>query len=278
MRQMRATRLILVSLSILLYGSAILAAADSPPLTAPRRFRGETYLLQCFNSEEDFWLDMHDSSNNFSASVVNYYARQPAVEQSVTGDIDEEIADADVLGTSEFIRDLVSAIPPPRIALDCGAGVGRVAVRALAPYFDTIDMVEPIEAFAVVAQKRLGARCGNVTIAPVQNVTFSEGKYDLVVMNWLLLYLTHVQVVDVLKKARDSLRPGGYIFVKDNVPRRMWYYADEPTLGMHRTSRHLQHLFQLAGLVEARASQLQTSWPDGLLKLRMFVLKRSPVG
>ena len=240
-------------------------------LAQPKKFRGETYFEQCFESVEDLQLD--ENPEHFSAAVADYYNAQPAVEVSVTG-VNQEYSDSDLAGSLTFIRDLVSAIPPPRTALDCGAGVGRVAARALAPYFDTIDIIEPIEAFAIVAQNRLGARCGNVTIAPVQNVTFPKGKYDLVVVNWLLPHLSDVQAVKMLKRASDSLRPGGYIFVKDNVPPRMWYYLKSPVLGLHRSTRHLQHIFQLAGLGETRPSELHTGvWPQNFFKLRMFALQ-----
>ena len=88
--------------------------------------------------------------------------------------------------------------------------------------------------------------------------------------------LTDDEAIDVLKKAKASLAPGGSIFVKDNVPRRMWYFSDDPALALHRTTRHLQYLFELAGLVEKRESELQSGWPDALLKLRMFLLQPSP--
>jgi hypothetical protein len=108
----------------------------------------------------------------------------------------------------------------------------------------------------------------------MQNVTLSENRYDLVVLNWVLSHLLDKEVVEILRKASRSLAPGGFIFVKDNVPRRLWYYSSTPTFGIHRTTPHLLHLFELAGLIEARQSQLQHKWIEGLLSLRMFALKK----
>ena len=42
-----------------------------------------------------------------------------------------------------MINEFRSIMPGMNVALDCGAGIGRITKRTLKPLFDEVDLVEP---------------------------------------------------------------------------------------------------------------------------------------
>ncbi|CAJ1415886.1 unnamed protein product [Effrenium voratum] len=117
-------------------------------------------------------------------------------------------------------------------ALDCGAGVGRLAEALLLPRVETVDLLEPSGAL-------LEASGG-----------------------WVLLYLTDADLVAVLRRLRKALRPGGCLVVKENVLLNRLVHERDSSLT--RTDGHFRRLFAEAQLT-LRCSAAQEPWPSELL-------------
>lgn len=95
--------------------------------------------------------------------------------------------------------------------------------------------------------------------------------YDLVWIQWALLYLTDTDAVAFLSRCRDALTPGGAIIAKENVADG-GFIVDTDDLSITRTHAYYLDLFDRAGLVLA-ASALQRGFPKGLYKVRLFALR-----
>lgn len=92
------------------------------------------------------------------------------------------------------------------VALDCGAGVGRVSACLLLRHFHEVDLVEPSAHLLATAKKRLcGKRASTSREAELwpadhRAVGFFQcglesfhpepGRYDVIWIQWALLYLT----------------------------------------------------------------------------------------
>ena len=99
-----------------------------------------------------------------------------------------ELHTPDVAGSLRFIDALRSgggggggaAVPlPDGVALDCGAGIGRVTGSFLIDHFDECDLVEPVAHFIGKAEETLGGeskrpdghRCVNFFAEPLESFT-----------------------------------------------------------------------------------------------------------
>ena len=106
-------------------------------------------------------------------------------------------------------------------ALDCGAGIGRIAKQTLLPRFDNVDLLEP--ASIQLDQAKIDIpNARNFYCEGMQEHKFQE-KYDCIWIQWCVGYLTDIDLVEFFKKCKtDGLSKKddgktGLIFVKDNA-------------------------------------------------------------
>ncbi|CAJ1444552.1 unnamed protein product [Effrenium voratum] len=155
-------------------------------------------------------------------------------------------------------------------ALDCGAGVGRLAEALLLPRVETVDLLEPSGAL-LEAARHLPAR--HFLQRPLQSREKLPDSYDLIWVQWVLLYLTDADLVAVLRRLRKALRPGGCLVVKENVLlNRSAGLVHERDSSLTRTDGHFRRLFAEAQLT-LRCSAAQEPWPSELLPVMMYALE-----
>lgn len=186
------------------------------------------------------------SDNDKGAAVgaydhaVGYWDRQPADVDGVLGGFghvsDADLRDSELVLTSALKAPLEAAARGERhlVAVDCGAGVGRVTGGLLLRHFATVDLLEPSRHLLDTAVRELSARCGGgngndgggeggeggsgrasefpeghavgrVICAGLQDFDppAEDGRrYDCVWVQWCMLYLTDGEKKQKMKEER----------------------------------------------------------------------------
>ncbi|KPJ08410.1 Alpha N-terminal protein methyltransferase 1 [Papilio machaon] len=211
----------------------------------------------------------------FYKKAASYWAKVPATVNGVLGGFGH-ISDIDIDGSRTFLNHLLSLDDPldTKLALDCGAGVGRVSKYLLVPYFDKVDLVEQDEKFINTAAEVIGQN--NVKLGTLYHKSLQkfkpDKKYDLIWCQWVLGYLTNNDLVDFLRKCSKSLAANGMIIIKENIaPAEELEYDDEDS-SVTRPYKQMLTIFNEANL-EIIKSEVQTGFPDDIYSVYMFALK-----
>ena len=156
-----------------------------------------------------------------------------------------------------------------KLAVDVGAGLGRITKGILLKRYDEIHLVEGNAAYSKRSKIKLGKkkakRCiftqcylQDITPETLRRPTNHQPVVDLIWIQWTLQYLIDDDVVDCLKLLAQSLRPRvGRLVVKENRPyglqREDRFQMDTPAgenvrYDITRPDAHHRLLFRLAGL------------------------------
>lgn len=167
--------------------------------------------------------------------------------------------------------------PWPTTALDCGAGIGRITAGVLlrCKSLRKIDLLEP------ASQLRRQARevfAGNPRVqrffaSPLEQFT-PQRRYDVVWINWVLMYVSDTTAVAFLHRCRLRLPEDGIVIIKENVElRRVEEELDEEEFCTARTLKHYEKLFHNAGFAVLQKER-QRDWPTekGAFPLMMWAL------
>ncbi|CAH0404776.1 unnamed protein product [Chilo suppressalis] len=133
--------------------------------------------------------------------ALEYWADVPPTVDGVLGGFGF-ISDLDINGSKIFLESLFSSESGPgcTLALDCGAGIGRISKHLLLEHFETVDIVEPDLKFINSIREFVGE--GNSKICQLYNVSLQEfkpeRKYDVIWNQWVLGYLTDGDLVSYL--------------------------------------------------------------------------------
>jgi protein N-terminal methyltransferase len=193
------------------------------------------------------------------------------------GKTDDEVMVGDGGGAEDGVEGLAfldrllarqSTMPAkPSVAVDLGAGVGRVTKMILLKRYDEVRLVEPNEGFSKHSKVYLGrkraARCV-FNCLHLQDISTDDiiewGEADLMWVQWCLQYLTDDDFIKCLRTLAGGLRPGvGVLVVKENRPygnaREDRFQMDTPQgssgqgrYDITRPDAHHRLLFQRAGL------------------------------
>jgi len=157
---------------------------------------------------------------------------------------------------------------------------GWVAHCCLAYLFSEIDLIDPLAHFAERAAETLKADNfkTRVFVSGGQDWT-PDVDCDAFWVQWALMYMTDDDKRVFLGRCAASLRPGGLIFVKDNIANaaldskreEAQFFVED--CGICRAYCHHMELFASAGLRVVEAV-IQQGRPEGLLPLYTFVLSR----
>lgn len=95
----------------------------------------------------------------------------------------------DVRGSNDFLQQVFKMKPSPgrRVALDCGAGIGRVTKNLLIPLFQQVDVVEQCATFADAVRSYVGttSKLGDIYNVGLQEFTPDSRKYDIIWAQWV---------------------------------------------------------------------------------------------
>jgi protein N-terminal methyltransferase len=155
-------------------------------------------------------------------------------------------------------------------ALDCGAGIGRVA-KELSKHFSPIDLVEPDPALS--QQCTVADRVWNCTLQDV----VPEYSYEIIWIQWILLFIGEDdQVVQILKLLAENSQ---ILFVKENVVRvrggeRIFDHADRTVA---RSRSDFEAIFARAGLqiVAQCADEWLAKREPRIFPVHMYLLRKA---
>ena len=214
-----------------------------------------------------------------------WYGVSSAYWGGVRADVDgmlgglAELHEPDVEGSLAFIDELrAEGSPctlPDGVALDCGAGIGRVSAGVLLPRFASVDLLEPSAAFLETARSTLPpSRVRAMHTMALQDFkppTEQQG-YAVVWARWVLNYLTDADLTAFLRRCADALAPNGRIVVKESVSRPAnGFYVDRSDASITRTDAHFRDVFERAGLRVAH-SRMQPGLPRAIFPVFMYAL------
>ena len=196
-----------------------------------------------------------------------------------------EVSRIDLKGSANFLAKIRRTFPsstsssrnaPLCRGVGCGAGIGRITAGFLSNVCEIVDIVEPVEKFAMevkTAKKTGKGSVGNVYVSGLE-VWQPEERYDLVWAQWCLGYLTDVQLIGFLKRCKESLTTDGWIVVKENLSNDIDGNDafDETDSSVTRTHEKFQYWFKEADL-RLLKTETQRGFPKGLYPVRMYALR-----
>ncbi|XP_065191956.1 N-terminal Xaa-Pro-Lys N-methyltransferase 1-like [Sycon ciliatum] len=214
-----------------------------------------------------------DAKINYS-HADEYWKGQPATVDGMLGGFGS-ISRKDVEASKALLKTYYkpSGTRANGRALDCGAGIGRVSKLLLMPLFDKVDMVEQNGEFLERSFTYMGDKAANVGerfCSGLQDFTPAAGRYNLIWIQWVIIYLTDDDFVNFLKRCKAGLTKDGLIAIKDNVTRGERDY-DEQDSSSTRTMDEMKAIFSKAGLT-LMTKKKQTDFPPDLHPVIMFVL------
>lgn len=145
---------------------------------------------------------------NYSISYeksLEYWADIPPTVDGVLGGFGF-ISNVDIDGSEKFLNSLLASndAPSAGIAIDCGAGIGRITKFLLTRHFQEVDIVEPDEKFINSIKEFVGEL--SVKLSNLYKVGLQEfmpvRKYDVIWNQWVLGYLTDDDLIAYLNRCK----------------------------------------------------------------------------
>lgn len=156
---------------------------------------------------------------------------------------------------------------------DVGAGIGRIAKDLLANLFNHVDLVEQNSKFIDQAKENMKSieNVKGFYCSSLQDFEFPGKPYDVIWIQWVIIYLTDKDMISFLKRAKEALSPGGLIIIKENCNKKDSFYLDIEDNSITRSFEHLRMLFDQAGLTVTK-KQIQQGFPSSLLPVEIIAL------
>ncbi|XP_045511179.1 alpha N-terminal protein methyltransferase 1-like [Colias croceus] len=206
--------------------------------------------------------------------ALEYWSEIPATVDGVLGGFGF-ISDIDIVGSTQFLQSLFSLENSPgrEVALDCGAGIGRITKHLLLPHFNKVDVIEPDQKFLNEILNYVGENSSNVgKLYHTSLQDFQpERKYDVIWNQWVLGYLKDEDLVSYLITCRNTLAENGVIVVKENITSSGKTEADDADSSVTRCLKQYTKIFKQAKLKRVKQCK-QTNFPNGIYPVYMFAL------
>lgn len=241
-------------------------------------------------SYERLWDDL-EISRGWHSRNVRFWRAQAADVRGATGG---GVSQRDLEFTRKAVTTLASVGQGAQRArferaLDLGAGIGRVTDAVLRHCCRHVDLVEFVQKHLCKAKERLpAAGKGGCTFTfhccAVQKFQVPHSSYNLIWCQWLLMYLTDADALDLLRRLRPGLAEGALLLVKENIstPDELTYFdaadgelwADGSAGGpvsCVRTELHYEDLFERAGL-KIKEQKLQRDATGKTMDMMLYAL------
>ncbi|XP_058196097.1 alpha N-terminal protein methyltransferase 1 isoform X2 [Rhododendron vialii] len=240
-----------------------------------------------FNNAEEMWREEvgdHPKKSEWYHKGVGYWE---GVEASVDGVLGGygHVNEPDIKSSEAFLNTLlVDRFPSGEgnrhlVALDCGAGIGRVTKNLLIRYFNEVDLLEPVSHFLEAARENLSPdnlivldshKASNFYCVPLQEFTPDAGRYDVIWVQWCIGHLTDDDFVSFFKRAKDGLKPAGLFVLKENIA-RTGFVLDKEDRSVTRSDLYFKELFDRCGL-HIYKSKDQKGFPEELFQVKIYAL------
>lgn len=216
-----------------------------------------------------------DKRDKWYGDAADYWKTVSADIEGMLGGY-EKISPIDIEASNKFLKDLKKKkfwSSGSGRALDCGAGIGRVAKHLLLPVFDNVDLVEQNPEFLTQAKTYLQDqmdKVGELYPQGLQDFLPTEKLYDIIWFQWVVGHFTEEDFVACLQRFKTGLKEGGCIVIKDNVAGgEAVFDADDSSVT--RTHEQYRKIFKAAGL-KILFKVSQSNFPRELYKVTMYAL------
>lgn len=239
---------------------------------------GATFVGSDTNGHQYVSIDDMWSGQNlktwYSESLAYYDENCPSTVDGVLGGLGE-VSDADLAGSRSFVESLgFSANSRKKMACECGAGIGRVSKGLLLDVCDRCDVVESCSRLLYAAPDYIGEeshRC-RFFCTQLQDWVPQANKYDLIWVQWTVIYLTDADLVMFLQRCSKALVQGGFIVLKENVCEDETFCVDVEDASLTRSRAYWRSLIFQAGLRIAR-DKVQDDFPTDIYPVPMLALQ-----
>jgi len=257
-----------------------------------------------YTTVEDMWkveLEEKEKDSDKPAWYAKGITYWEGVDASVDGVLGGygRVSATDAKDSREFIQEVVlsaeaqaeaAAGKRSLVALDCGAGVGRVTEQTLLPHFTEVDLLEPCAHFLDKARENLSeaaaagggrkraqpaalGRAVSFFQEPLEDFTPAEGRYDVIWIQWCVGHLTDADFLAFVERNRRGLKPGGVFVVKENnCAASSKFVVDKEDSSVTRSHAHFCELFEKANLDVANV-RVQKNFPKELFTVRAYLLR-----
>ncbi|XP_034832306.1 N-terminal Xaa-Pro-Lys N-methyltransferase 1-like [Maniola hyperantus] len=216
------------------------------------------------------------TDNVFYKNAAKYWANIPATIDGVLGGYGH-ITDVDIDGSKLFLNQILLSHnndpPGTNLALDCGAGIGRVSKNLLMPYFQKVDLVEQDGKFINTAKKLIGAN--NAKLGTLYQIALQDFKpqkeYDVIWCQWVLGHLDDYDLISFLERCSKALAKNGVIVIKENMASSEEIEYDEVDSSVARPRKLMELIFKEANLRVIK-SDLQNGFPEDIYSVHMIAL------
>lgn len=200
---------------------------------------------------------------------AQYWASVPPTVDGVLGGFGT-VSPVDIEDSANFLEKIGAGT---NTAVDCGAGIGRIALNLFVPRFQRVDIVEQNPAYTAQARQDITSpKLVGVYTVGLQNWRPEAGLYDVIWIQWVIGHLHDADMVAFLKRCVEGLSPNGVICVKENVSKDGKFIMDKEDNSITRGDAHFRNIFWEAGL-SVTHMQRQTRFPSVLLPVNMYALK-----
>ncbi|KAK3747335.1 hypothetical protein QZH41_017985 [Actinostola sp. cb2023] len=168
-------------------------------------------------------------------------------------------------------KDFIQPKTQARIALDCGAGIGRVAKYLLIPLFETVDMLEQNKHFLDQCDQYLGdlrSKVQNLYPIGLQEFDPVPSRYDVIWCQWVMGHLTDDDFIAFLNLCKKGLNDGGILCIKENIATRQDYDVDVVDSSVTRSHKQYTKLFEKSKM-KLIMRETQTNFPSEIYKVNM---------
>ncbi|KAI8559147.1 hypothetical protein RHMOL_Rhmol04G0150600 [Rhododendron molle] len=256
-----------------------------------------------FNNAEEMWREEvgdHPKKTEWYHKGVGYWE---GVEASVDGVLGGygHVNEPDIKSSDAFLNTLLDDRFPSGegnrhlVALDCGAGIGRVAKNLLIRYFNEVHLLEPVSHFLEAAYENLSPdniivldshKATNFYCVPLLEFSPDDGRYDVIWVQWCIGHLNDDDFVSFLSKqsfqpdiffvfyfpeaGMDGLKLGGLFVLKENIA-RTGFVLDKEDRSITRSDLYFKELFDRCGL-HIYKSKDQKGFPEELFQVKIYAL------
>lgn len=242
--------------------------------------------------QEMGWNDANGQKSWYDGASSHYETNCPTSIEGVLGGF-ASLTDVDLDGSLQFVRQLEEVRPSVRSwsqpngnptsgtpfrACECGAGLGRVTKGLLLSQslgIQCCDLVESSPTLLSAAPDHLGdgmAQHCRFFCAGLQLWGPSCRTYAVVWIQWVLSYLTDVDIVSFLRRCGTSLVEDGVIVLKENQCVDSDFEVDLDDCCVTRSGRYWKYLIHQAGLRVVYEAQ-QTGFPTDIYPVPMMALE-----
>lgn len=218
--------------------------------------------------------------------AVAYWSSQPTTVDGMLGGYGTgRVPRLDITHSQLFLNQLISAGHLPsataNITVDCGAGIGRVTANLLLQVSEIVDLVEPCIPFTEEikhGELLKDARTKTKQIGQVYEVGLQDWQpalqyYNIIWNQWCLGQLSNTDLVAYLKRCKAAIkRPGGLVFVKENIASGSEDVFDDQDSSWTRSEESFMAVFKQSGLTVVKSSA-QHGFPKELYKVKLWAMR-----